>query len=130
MKKLVIKWKPANSFSLPPAASELAAEKQGLVLLPGENSVSESYWNEVKSNPSVKIQLRKKILINEGEGKAKPLARDFSALTIEEVEKMVGRLSDVESVEKVKKSVNKAGAVKACDDRIKAIEEHLERANV
>lgn len=129
MDKIVIVNTEKRGIQLPEASSELSEERQGLLLLPGENSVSAGYWANVQDNPAVKIWLRVGYLKNKGAGEAVPLATDWNALSLDKARSLVAKIDDVMSLNKIKKSAKKKNLRSIVDERIKELLDEGEAEN-
>lgn len=91
-KNLVIEVLEPRMVVLPAGQSDLQAEASGLRLKPGENNVSEMYWNSVKKKSSVKILLAAKVIKKVRVGKARELAVSFDGMTNREFQEKLETL--------------------------------------
>lgn len=129
MSDLVVVMHRPSGMLLPPATSMREEERRGLMLLPGENTVSAVYWDAVKSNPGVKIALGAGDLQNKGEGVAKPLVDDWSAITLAKAKELLEQIEDVPKLSDIKKKAKKKGLRDLCAKRIEVILSENETAN-
>lgn len=87
-------------------------------LLPGENDVPKTLWEQAKKNPAVKMWIACKYLEDKGPGRAKTLVKGLDALSDEKAKDQIDRCSDIELLQQWKSSSNKVQVRKAIDARI------------
>lgn len=127
--KLVVEVFRPSGILLPPGPSEEETERRGLMLLPGENAVTEQYWDFAKKNPAIKIALRGDCLKNNGKGKAKPIVNDWNAITLGKAEKVIAKIKDAGMLREVKSNAKKKGLRDLCDARIEMLLNETEADN-
>lgn len=118
---LVIKVNQPRAVFLPPASSKVEDERNGLRLLPGENAVSEEYFEAIASNPGVRILLESGVIENKGAGKARSLADGLDALSIDDARRVVAKISSIEVLNKLKANTSKKAALTALNERLKEL---------
>jgi len=111
---------------LPEVSVGSPEERRGLTLLPGENSVSPAYWDQVKKNPGVRVYLSSGVVRNDGAGVAVPMTTDISKMNVDEANKILGAISDIDRLREIKKSDKRKSIGAFCDDRIEKILEENE----
>jgi hypothetical protein len=109
--------------------TELAEEQAGLMLLPGQNSVTPGYWDWCKKNPGVKIWLKADIVRNDGTGVAVPLATDFDSLTLARAKEFIGKINDVGALNRIKDDTKKKKLIDICNKRIDEVLAENEKKN-
>lgn len=119
----------ASVIMFPPVPKATDPEEmKGKLLLPGENDISKYCWNEVKSNPTIKLMVRAAILKNMGEGVANPILRDWTKMSDSQGKKLIAALDDIAELNKIKSQVTAKGLRNACEVRIEELAEENEQA--
>jgi len=118
IKKLIILVNEPRSVELPAGESELPEESRGLLLLPGENAVTEAYWNNVKGNPGVKIYLSGGVIENKGTGEARPLNKSLDSLSAKEAQIRISKIDEVRILQNVKENTKKQAILRLINKRI------------
>lgn len=119
---IILKVCEPRAVVLPPASSEVEAERNGLVLIPGENSVSELYFSAIGNNPGVVIMFQSGCLQNLGVGKAKSLADGLDSYSVPEARKVIAKISKPEVLKKLKTGTKTKGIQDAINERVSALE--------
>jgi hypothetical protein len=95
-KMLVIENTSISGVRLPPE-NEISI---GMFLVPGENAISEELWKKVSKNPAIKIYVERQILINKGEGKARPILETLDSFHFQEAKNVVAKERDKKQLER------------------------------
>lgn len=119
---IILKVCEPRAIVLPPASSTEEKERAGLILIPGENSVTEGYFALIEKNPGVVMLLESGALKNLGTGEAKPLSEGLDAYTVPEARKVIAKLNDSRALERFRESTTKKGILEAINERLKALE--------
>jgi hypothetical protein len=128
---LVIEVTRNSGIQLPPVEGlEKPEERDGLMLLPGQNDVSKECWEAALKNPGMKILLRGGYLSNRGEGQAVPIITDWNALPLRRAEEVLNQIDEAETVHKIKAEAKKKQLVSLCEARLDQILEEQEAANI
>ena len=90
-------------------------------LIPGENDVDSDYWDKIKGNPAVKMWLACKILVNQGEGKAKPLIASLDTMSPDVALRHIGNCESVEILNDWKAKTSNPALSKAIVVRIQEL---------
>lgn len=127
MANLVILVKGAQGIELPSVEPKGKAGKitepgfHPQKLVPGENDVDSAYWDKVKSNPAVKMWLACELLVNKGEGKAKPLIESLDKLSPEVALRHIGRCETISVLNSWKESTDNPAYRKAIGERVQEL---------
>ncbi len=128
---LVIEVIRSSGIQLPPVKGlEKPEERDGLMLLPGQNDVSKEYWDVALKNPGVKVGLRAGHLKNLGPGQAVPLVTDWNALPLRRAEEILNQIDDLETIQKIKSEAKKKQLISLCEARADKILEDQEMENI
>ena len=104
-------------------------ERDGVTLLPGENSVSKAYWDQVKDNPGVRIQCLADVLEDRGPGVAVPLSTKWDEIDVKEAKPLIAAIGDIKRLSEIKKIVKTKALKSLCKQRIEEILDAKEKAN-
>jgi hypothetical protein len=126
---LIIYNKLTAGFCLPPNNNaKNVDERNGKILLPGENSVTKETWEKFQDNPGVRIQVGRGNLVNYGEGQAVPLSQRWDDLSSDKVESMLEGMNDIDAIEKVKANTDSKVVKDLCDERLDVLAEENRKA--
>lgn len=129
-KNFVIDVSRTSGIQLPPVEGlENPEERDGLMLLPGQNDVSKKCWDAVKENPGIRIFLRAGYLKNTGEGKAVPIVTDWNKLAPRRAEEILEQIEDIEKIQAIKSEAKKKTLISLCEKRIDDIMDEREAEN-
>ena len=106
-KTIVIEFSRPTVYQLPRVPSSRPEESAGLLLLQGENTVTESYWEGCKRNPGVKAAIAAGWVKRGRDGVANPIPKDFDDLPPKRVEAVVEKIEDVEKLTELKVKAKK-----------------------
>ena len=118
-RNMVVTVNRPSAIHLPQCAeSDKQMEQEGQPLSPGQNDVSESYWEFCKENPGVKKLIQSGILSCKGAGKAEPLIEDWSKVSVVQAKKVIENITDLQLLTKIKKSAKRKAIIDAAQARV------------